>query len=79
MGYKHFMLKEINEQPDVIRNFLSGKLHSANEPIILDEVKLDKSKLKNFALVLPLSIDSFINSLRLFILFYSFIYFKKTI
>ena len=39
MGYKHFMLKEINEQPDVIRNFLSGKLHSANEPIILDEVK----------------------------------------
>ena len=47
MGYKHFMLKEINEQPDVIRNFLSGKLHSANEPIILDEVKLDKSKLKD--------------------------------
>ena len=47
MGYKHFMLKEIHEQPDVIRNFLSGKLHSANEPIRLDEVKLDKSKLKN--------------------------------
>lgn len=47
MGYKHFMLKEINEQPDVIRNFLSGKLHSANEPIILDEVKLDKFKLKD--------------------------------
>ena len=47
MGYKHFMLKEINEQPDVIRNFLSGKLYSANEPIKLDEVKLDKSKLKD--------------------------------
>ena len=47
MGYKHFMLKEIHEQPDVIRNFLSGKLHSATEPIRLDEVKLDKSKLKN--------------------------------
>lgn len=47
MGYKHFMLKEIHEQPDVIRNFLSGKLHSATEPIKLDEVKLDKSKLKN--------------------------------
>ncbi len=47
MGYKHFMLKEINEQPDVIRNFLSGKLHSANEPIKLEEVKLDKSKLKD--------------------------------
>lgn len=47
MGYKHFMLKEIHEQPDVIRNFLSGKLHSANEPIKLDEVKLDKTKLKD--------------------------------
>ena len=47
MGYKHFMLKEIHEQPDVIRNFLSGKLHSSNKPVKLDEVKLDKDKLKN--------------------------------
>lgn len=47
MGYKHFMLKEINEQPDVMRNFLSGKLYSADEPIKLDEVKLDKAKLKD--------------------------------
>ena len=47
MGYKHFMLKEIHEQPDVMRNFLSGKLHSASEPIKLDEVKLDKAKLKD--------------------------------
>ncbi|MBQ3310938.1 glutamine--fructose-6-phosphate transaminase (isomerizing) [bacterium] len=47
MGYKHFMLKEIHEQPDVIRNFLSGKLHTANETTKLDEVKLDKNTLKN--------------------------------
>ncbi len=47
MGYKHFMLKEINEQPDVMRNFLSGKLYSADEPIKLEEVKLDKAKLKD--------------------------------
>lgn len=47
MGYKHFMLKEIHEQPDVIRNFLSGKLHSASERITLDEVKLNKDSLKN--------------------------------
>ena len=47
MGYKHFMLKEIHEQPDVIRNFLSGKLHSAEEKIVLDEVKLNKDTLKN--------------------------------
>ena len=47
MGYKHFMLKEIHEQPDVIRNNLSGKLHAATEPIILDEVKLTKETLKD--------------------------------
>ena len=47
MGYKHFMLKEIHEQPDVIRNILVDKLHSANEPIVLNEVKLDKDTLKN--------------------------------
>ncbi|MBQ2611755.1 glutamine--fructose-6-phosphate transaminase (isomerizing), partial [bacterium] len=46
MGYKHFMLKEIHEQPDVVRNILFGKLHTPDEPIILDEVKLTKDKLK---------------------------------
>ena len=47
MGYKHFMLKEIHEQPDVIRNILVGKLHAPDEPIILNEVKLNKDTLKN--------------------------------
>lgn len=47
MGYKHFMLKEIHEQPDVIRNILVGKLHSVDEPIVLNEVKLTKETLKN--------------------------------
>ena len=46
MGYKHFMLKEIHEQPDVIRNNLVGKLHTASEPIVLNEVKLTKDHLK---------------------------------
>ena len=46
MGYKHFMLKEIHEQPDVIRNNLVGKLHTATEPVILNEVKLTKEHLK---------------------------------
>lgn len=46
MGYKHFMLKEIHEQPDVIRNILVGKIHTSEEPIILNEVKLTKEKLK---------------------------------
>lgn len=47
MGYKHFMLKEIHEQPDVVRNVLSGKLRAVNENIRLDEVTLDKEKLRN--------------------------------
>ena len=36
MGYKHFMLKEIHEQPDVIRNILVGKLHAPDENIVLN-------------------------------------------
>ena len=47
MGYKHFMLKEIHEQPDIVRNVLSGKLRTMDEPISLDEVTLDKAKLKD--------------------------------
>lgn len=47
MGYKHFMLKEIHEQPDVIRNILVGRLHAPDESIILNEVKLTKETLKN--------------------------------
>lgn len=47
MGYKHFMLKEIHEQPDVIRNILVGRLHAPDEDIVLNEVKLTKETLKN--------------------------------
>ncbi len=47
MGYKHFMLKEIHEQPDVVRNVLSGKLKAIDEPIKLNEVTLDKENLKD--------------------------------
>lgn len=47
MGYKHFMLKEIHEQPDVIRNILVGKLHTSDSPIVLNEVKLTNETLRN--------------------------------
>ena len=46
MGFKHFMLKEIHEQPDVIRNILTDKLTGCDEPIQLNEVKLTKDELK---------------------------------
>ena len=47
MGYKHFMLKEIHEQPDVVRNVLSGKLRAMDTAITLNEVTLSKEDLKN--------------------------------
>ncbi len=47
MGYKHFMLKEIHEQPDVIRNVLNGKLFGIDSLVRLNEVKLNKESLKN--------------------------------
>ena len=47
MGYKHFMLKEIHEQPDIIRNILVGKLHTSDSEIELKEVNLTKETLKN--------------------------------
>ena len=47
MGYKHFMLKEIHEQPDIVRNVLAGKLRTTDTPIELNEVTLDKNKLKD--------------------------------
>ena len=47
MGYKHFMLKEIHEQPSVVRNTLSGKLRSVDEEISLDELKLKKDQKNN--------------------------------
>lgn len=46
MGYKHFMLKEIYEQPNVVRNVLSGKLNSIDNPIVLNEVNIDLETLK---------------------------------
>lgn len=46
MGYKHFMLKEIHEQPDVIRQTLFDRLTSPSAPIRLNEVKLTEESLK---------------------------------
>ena len=45
MGYKHFMLKEIHEQSDVVRNNLSGKLIDHNKKVILEDFKLSPEKI----------------------------------
>ena len=46
MGYKHFMLKEIHEQGDVVRNILSSKLEGAKHQVVFDEFKLSSEKIK---------------------------------
>ena len=46
MGYKHFMLKEIHEQPDVVRNILHDKICDEFNKINLDDVTLTKEKLR---------------------------------
>ena len=47
MGYKHFMLKEIHEQPDIIRQMLWDKLRDIDKPVLLPEVKITHENLKN--------------------------------
>jgi glucosamine--fructose-6-phosphate aminotransferase (isomerizing) len=42
-GFKHFMLKEIHEQPSVFRNTLGQRTDEQAGEIILDELKLDSS------------------------------------
>ena len=46
LGYKHFMLKEIHEQPDIIRNILNGKIYDIDSAVVLKEVKIDENTLK---------------------------------
>ena len=46
MGYKHYMLKEIHEQPSIIRNLLSGKITGVNDNLNLSEVRLDTDTVK---------------------------------
>ncbi len=47
MGYKHYMMKEIHEQPSIIRNLLSGKIVGLDSPLNLSEVKIDKETVKH--------------------------------
>ncbi|MDD5080018.1 MAG: glutamine--fructose-6-phosphate transaminase (isomerizing) [Candidatus Omnitrophica bacterium] len=53
-GYKHFMLKEINEQPKIIRDFLNASIDYGKGSIKLEEQNIPLSQLKkidNIAIV----------------------------
>ena len=47
-GYKHFMLKEIFEQPQVIEDTLRGRVSGLGGEVILDSARLSAANIKNF-------------------------------
>lgn len=47
-GYEHFMLKEIHEQPEVLRDTLNKRLKKDNE-INLDGIKMTKEDIEGFS------------------------------
>lgn len=46
-GYKHFMLKEIYEQPDAIANSIRGRIHPKTGEVVLGGLTSVTEKLKN--------------------------------
>ncbi|MBN1517880.1 glutamine--fructose-6-phosphate transaminase (isomerizing) [Candidatus Sumerlaeota bacterium] len=46
-GHKHFMHKEIHEQPDTIRACLTGRVASPDRPIMLDGLGLSEDEIRN--------------------------------
>ena len=46
-GYKHFMLKEIFEQPQVIRDTFQGRISVDTGKIFLNEIGIDEERLRN--------------------------------
>jgi glucosamine--fructose-6-phosphate aminotransferase (isomerizing) len=54
-GYKHFMLKEINEQPQVIEDTLRGRVDLINNDVIFDTVHLTQDDIKNISRIIILA------------------------
>jgi glucosamine--fructose-6-phosphate aminotransferase (isomerizing) len=44
-GYKHFMLKEIHEQPRAVRDTLLGRISLESAEVFLEEIKLTEPEL----------------------------------
>ena len=45
-GYRHFMIKEINEQPKGLRDTMTSRLMEEKDEVILDKIALDKKTLE---------------------------------
>jgi len=46
-GYKHFMLKEINEQPKIIENLINARIHNTTGKVIFEEQHIPDEQLKD--------------------------------
>ena len=47
-GYKHFMLKEIFDQPQAITNTISGRINPESGEVELPEINLDRESIESF-------------------------------
>jgi glucosamine--fructose-6-phosphate aminotransferase (isomerizing) len=54
-GYKHFMLKEIFEQPWAVRETVLGRVSEASGEIFLDEMRISKEDLRGIRRVVMLA------------------------
>jgi glutamine---fructose-6-phosphate transaminase (isomerizing) len=50
-GFKHFMLKEIHEQPRAVADTLVGRIDLEHDDVLLDGVELDVTKIKRIIFV----------------------------
>ncbi|MBM3246492.1 MAG: glutamine--fructose-6-phosphate transaminase (isomerizing) [Candidatus Omnitrophica bacterium] len=46
-GYRHFMLKEINEQPGITEKLLKARIEKGARRVVFEEQRIDGEKLKN--------------------------------
>ncbi len=50
-GYKHYMAKEIHEQPRAIADTLAGRVDLERDNVVLDDVDIDVTKVKRIVMV----------------------------
>ncbi|HET9990156.1 MAG TPA: glutamine--fructose-6-phosphate transaminase (isomerizing), partial [Kofleriaceae bacterium] len=50
-GFKHFMLKEIHEQPRAVADTLTGRIDLENDDVLLDGLDLDVANIKRIVFI----------------------------
>jgi len=54
-GYRHFMLKEIHEQPEVVTDTFRGRVNQQRNTVVLEELGLDKKQAASLGRVLAVA------------------------